>query len=112
MEINMNYTDYIVDMVQKLLKVPSPTGFTKHAAEFVMKELKAMGYEPKLTAKGAVLTDLGGGAVQEGIPGQEPILMTAHMDTLGAMVAQIKGNGSIDIKIAKYSLEALILRVR
>lgn len=93
----MNYTDYIVDMVQKLLKVPSPTGFTKQAAEFVMKELKAMGYEPKLTAKGAVLTDLGGSAARNGSSDQEPILLAAHMDTLGAMVAQIKSNGHLKL---------------
>lgn len=93
----MNYTDYIVDMVQKLLQVPSPTGYTKHAAEFVMKELRAMGYDPKLTTKGAVLTDLGGGAAQEDILDQEPILLAAHMDTLGAMVAQIKGNGHLKL---------------
>lgn len=86
----MNYIDYIMDMTQKLIAVPSPSGFTHLAAEFVMNELKDMGYEPKLTAKGAVQVDLGGEA-------HSPILLAAHIDTLGAMVAQIKSNGHLQL---------------
>ena len=54
------YTDYIIDTAKKLLAIPSPTGFTHMAANFVKKELEGMGYEPVLTRKGAVLCDLGG----------------------------------------------------
>ena len=53
------YTDYIIDTAKKLLAIPSPTGFTHMAANFVKKELEGMGYEPVLTRKGAVLCDLG-----------------------------------------------------
>lgn len=87
----MNYTDYILDITKKLLAYPSPTGFTKQAAEFVKAELEAMGYEPKLTTKGAVLVNLGGEAQEDAV------LLAAHIDTLGAMVTQIKGNGRLQL---------------
>ena len=31
------YTDYIIDTAKKLLAIPSPTGFTHMAANFVKK---------------------------------------------------------------------------
>ena len=85
------YTDYIIDTAKKLLAIPSPTGFTHMAADFVKKELEGMGYEPMLTRKGAVLCDLGGKDTEHGL------LLAAHMDTLGAMVAQIKSNGRLKL---------------
>lgn len=85
------YTDYIIDTAKKLLAIPSPTGFTHMAANFVKKELEGMGYEPMLTRKGAVLCDLGGKDTEHGL------LLAAHMDTLGAMVAQIKSNGRLKL---------------
>ena len=69
------YTDYIIDTAKKLLAIPSPTGFTHMAANFVKKELEGMGYEPVLTRKGAVLCDLGGKDTEHGL------LLAAHMDT-------------------------------
>ena len=108
-EDKMNYVDYIMDMTQKLIAIPSPTGFAHQAAEFLMKELQEMGYEPKRTVKGAVLVDLGGGACAKteksdentctgsAVSTEAPILLAAHIDTLGAMVAQIKGNGHLKL---------------
>ena len=87
----MNYTDYIMEETKKLLAVPSPSGFTRHAAEFVKKELEEMGYAPVITGKGAVLADLGGEDAGNGI------LLAAHMDTLGAMVTQIKSDGRLKL---------------
>jgi putative aminopeptidase FrvX len=46
-----------------------------------------MGFQPKQTRKGSLICDLGG----EG----SPLLYAAHVDTLGAMVRSIKGNGRL-----------------
>ena len=46
-----------------------------------------MGYEPKLSRKGNVFVTIGG----EG----EPLVLAAHVDTLGAMVRSIKDNGRL-----------------
>ena len=54
------YTDYIMKTAQDLLSVPSPSGFTHMAADFVKKEFEKLGYEPQITQKGAVLVKLGG----------------------------------------------------
>lgn len=85
------YTDYIMETAQHLLAVPSPSGFTHMAADFVKKEFEAMGYEPKITQKGAVLVKLGGKEEENAI------VLAAHMDTLGAMVCQIMDNGHLKL---------------
>ena len=68
------YTDYIMETAQHLLAVPSPSGFTHMAADFVKKEFEAMGYEPKITQKGAVLVKLGGKEEENAI------VLAAHME--------------------------------
>ena len=85
------YVDYIVDSTCKLLAIDSPTGYTKKAAEWVMEEYKKLGYEPQMTVKGGVLVDLGGKNKENGI------VLAAHVDTLGAMVSEIKGNGNLKV---------------
>lgn len=84
-----NYTDYIVDQTVKILAIDSPSGFTKQAAEYVMEEYKRLGYEPVQTVKGGILVDLGGEDTSDGL------LQEAHIDTLGAMVSEIKSNGNL-----------------
>lgn len=76
-----------LDYMQKLLAIPSPTGFTDRAADYLMKTLKGMGFQPVKQRKGGVYCELGG----EG----RGILLSAHVDTLGAMVRSVKGNGRI-----------------
>ena len=41
-----NYTDFIIQETVKLLNIDSPTGYTDDAAEFVLTELRALGYAP------------------------------------------------------------------
>ena len=77
----------IVKELEKLIAIPSPTGFTKAAAEYSVERLKALGYSPEVTNKGCVLCCLGG----EG----DPVVFSAHLDTLGGMVAEVKGNGRL-----------------
>lgn len=79
--------DYILDQLKQLTAIESPSGFTKRVAEYTMEQFKALGYQPEMTKKGCVLVSLGG----EG----DPLVLAAHIDTLGAMVAEIKGNGRL-----------------
>ena len=46
------YTDYVMKIAQDLLAVPSPSGFTHMAAEFVKEEFENLGYKPQITQKG------------------------------------------------------------
>lgn len=89
------YVDYAVSQVEALCRIPSPSGFTHLAVNYVMQELQQLGFVPQTTRKGAVLCDLGGTG--------EPLLLAAHVDTLGAMVRAIKGNGRLRFtKIGGY----------
>mgnify|MGYP003459058928 FL=1 len=86
-----NYVDYILDVTTRLLAIDSPTGYTKEAALFVMDEYKKLGYDPKMTVKGGVLVEIGGEDHENGL------LLAAHTDTLGAMVAEVKSNGNLRV---------------
>lgn len=88
---NDKYVDYIVEQTKKILSIDSPSGFTKEVAEYVMAEYKALGYKPKLTVKGGILVDIGGNN------SKDAILLEAHIDTLGGIVTEIKGNGNLRI---------------
>lgn len=79
--------NYILEQFKKLTSIPSPSGFTSKAAEYTLGIFTEMGYKAFLTKKGCVAVDLGG----EG----NPIVLAAHIDTLGGMVAEIKGNGRL-----------------
>lgn len=78
---------YICDQLKALTAIPSPTGFTKHATNYLVETLTAMGLSPKVSNKGNVLVCLGG----EG----NPLVLASHVDTLGAMVRAIKDNGRL-----------------
>jgi len=87
--INTNYsTKFLVD----LLNIPSPTGFTQDAIAFVEKELSQFKeLELSRTRKGALV------AKWQGISDDAPVALTAHVDTLGAMVKDIKPNGRLQL---------------
>ena len=83
------YADYAWEETAKLLAIDSPSGFTAKAAEWVKNEFSALGFDALITTKGGVLIDLGGKDVNDGL------FLEAHADTLGCMVAEIKGNGRL-----------------
>ena len=88
--LNRNYAEYATEKAVSLLAIDSPTGYTGAAAEWVRAEFEALGYPAEITTKGGVLVDLGGIDSPEG-----GLLLAAHTDTLGGMVAEIKGNGRL-----------------
>ena len=83
--------DYVLEQTKKVLSIDSPTGYTKDAADYVMSAYEALGYHLVKTVKGGVLVEIGGEDEKDAI------LLEAHMDTLGAMVREIKGNGRLKL---------------
>ena len=81
--------DWAWEQAAALLAVDSPSGYTAKAAEWVKDAFQALGYPAKLTEKGGVLADLGGADERDAL------LREAHTDTLGGMVAEIKGSGRL-----------------
>ncbi len=86
-----NYVNYAVEKTTALLAIDSPTGYTRAAEEFVQKEFEALGFPAVRTNKGGILIDLGGKNADDAL------LLEAHADTLGGMVAEIKGSGRLRI---------------
>ena len=91
MEIEYSYADYATEKAVELLGIDSPTGFTARAAEWTQKNFTKLVFSAHITEKGGVLIDLGGEKENDAL------LLEAHTDTLGGMVAEIKGNGRLRI---------------
>ena len=83
------YTDFLMKETETLLNIDSPTGYTEDAASWVLGEFQQLGFDARLTNKGGVLVSFGGEDRENGL------LLEAHTDTLGGMVAEIKGNGRL-----------------
>ncbi len=87
--MNQTYATFAAEKAAELLAVDSPTGFTHLAEAWVMEAFSALGYPVRRTLKGGILIDLGGKDEQDAL------LLEAHTDTLGAMVAEVKGTGRL-----------------
>jgi len=84
--------DGLVKILTGLLNTPSPTGFVDQAAAYVEAELA--GYSDLTcarTRKGALVVDWPGDRQNR------PRALTAHLDTLGAVVKEIKANGRLKL---------------
>lgn len=81
--------DNVMNTAKKLLLTDSPTGFCFNIVEMIGSWAKEMGYEFETTIKGcAVIT----------VPGksnEKVIGLSAHVDTLGAMVRSISSSGTL-----------------
>jgi putative aminopeptidase FrvX len=76
------------EILEQLIGIDSPSGFTEKACEFVREVLTSYGLSPELSNKGAVKCALGDAP---------RLAVAAHVDTLGAMVSNIQDDGSLRI---------------
>lgn len=91
--------DYLLKFLRDLLNTPSPTGYTENAITLTVGALATFP-ELKLsrTRKGGLV------AGWKGMRSDLPRALTAHVDTLGAMVKEIKPNGRLKLtKIGGYA---------
>ena len=93
----------LTDFLARLLNTPSPTGRAEPAIALVEQELAGIGgLSLRRTRKGALVAEW---AVDGGLP---PVALTAHVDTLGAMVKDLKSNGRLAItRIGGLQLNAV-----
>lgn len=82
-----------VDYITTLTQIPSPTGFTKTIMDYLTSELSNFGYEPVRTHKGGVMVSV------KGKDDRKHRVVTAHLDTLGAMVRTIKPDGRLKMDL-------------
>ena len=86
-----------IDYLKKLTSIPSPTGFTREVADYLVEEVERLGYTAIRTNKGGV------NVIVKGKDDNKHRVVTAHVDTLGAMVRAVKGDGRLKMaKIGGY----------
>lgn len=82
-------TDYLTDILHRLLETPSPTGYTDTAVRFLCAELERMKLPVELTRRGAIRV------IRPGARSEGARAIVAHIDTLGAQVKSLKDNGRL-----------------
>ncbi|WP_461479525.1 M42 family metallopeptidase [Paenibacillus sp. PvR148] len=72
-----------------LLETPSPSGYCSEIMNKLAEEADKLGYAMRFTPKGCGIIEVQGGQPHHVIG------LSGHVDTLGAMVRSIKGNGTL-----------------
>ena len=86
-------TEETVQLIKDLVSIPSPSGNTNEVITFVENYLKDLHVETKRNRKGGLIATL---------PGRDSNnhrMLTAHVDTLGAIVKEIKSSGRLKLDL-------------
>lgn len=87
---NVNETK---ELIKQLVSIPSPSGNTEKVIKFVEDFLKDLKVETRRNRKGGLIATL------PGENNDEHRMLTAHVDTLGAMVKEVKDNGRLRLDL-------------
>lgn len=82
-----------LSLLKELVEIPSPSGYTMEVMKLVRKQLDSWGVEHFTTRKGGVIATI------QGKDDSQHRLLTAHVDTLGAMVKEIKPSGRLKLSL-------------
>lgn len=88
MELNIN-KNYVLDVAKEILEFDSPTGFCFEIMDKIRDIAKNFGYDFEKTNKGCGIITIKGKS-EEVVIG-----LSAHVDTLGAMVRSITSDGKL-----------------
>lgn len=83
--------NYVLEKLNTLLNIPSPTGDTEKAIAFVEEEFNKLSIPTVRNNKGALIATI------KGLNQEKEITLSGHVDTLGGMVKEIKSNGRLKI---------------
>ncbi len=83
--------EYLLKILEKILKIPSPSGYTKNVMEAIAAEASAMGYNSSYNRKGGLIINIPGKS-------ERTVCISTHADTLGAMVSSIDSDGNLLFK--------------
>ncbi|PIC99059.1 MULTISPECIES: M42 family metallopeptidase [unclassified Sporosarcina] len=86
-------TKETAELIQQLVSIPSPSGYTKQVISFVETFLQEYNVKTKRNRKGGLIATL------PGKNDKEHRMLTAHVDTLGAMVKEVKSNGRLKLDL-------------
>ncbi|NHC39715.1 M42 family metallopeptidase [Bacillus sp. MM2020_1] len=80
-------------LITDLVSIPSPSGNTNEVITFVEKFLSELQIKTYRNRKGGLIATI------EGKDSSKHRMLTAHVDTLGAMVKEVKANGRLKIDL-------------
>ncbi|MCD5992498.1 osmoprotectant NAGGN system M42 family peptidase [Pseudomonas sp. CDFA 602] len=80
---------YLQKVLLEMLAIPSPTGFTDTIVRYVAERLEEIGIPFELTRRGTIRATLKG---KQNTPDRA---VSAHLDTIGASVREVKDNGRL-----------------
>jgi len=81
--------EYIVEQLVRIATTPSPVGYTNEVIELIAQEFNRLGLSTRILNKGGLVATL------RGTNDTAHRTLSGHVDTLGAMVKEIKGNGRL-----------------
>lgn len=84
-----SYENFIKDTLKEIMAVDSPTGFSEKINQKLAEILKKIGFDAVFTNKRLVKVSV------KGKSSEKRVAVSAHVDTLGAMVKSIGGDGKI-----------------
>ncbi|MCT8139736.1 M42 family metallopeptidase [Anaerobacillus sp. CMMVII] len=84
-------TNEVVELIERLVNIPSPSGNTEKVIQFIEKYCDELHIQSKRNRKGGLVITL------DGEDNSKHRMLTAHVDTLGAMVKEIKKNGRLKL---------------
>jgi putative aminopeptidase FrvX len=88
MKYKLNEKRYFAEL-EKEMAIDSVTGQYHELQDYLVKEIRKLGFKPQTLHKGGIIVDAGG----EG----NPLLVTAHGDTIGLMVRHINSDGTLKV---------------
>jgi len=97
----METMTYVTTILEKIVNIPSPSGYTKEVLKAVEKEAAEFGYAACYNKKGGLIIE---------VPGEEKEVLglSAHVDTLGAMVRSITSKGMlIMVPVGGFMMESI-----
>ncbi len=106
----MYNADFLLETLEQLLLTDSPSGFCDPIMKQIQNVIKPLGYNMQLTNKGAAIITVPGRS------SERVIGLSAHVDTLGAMVRSITSDGNLKFTLvggpSVPSLDSEYCRVR
>ena len=91
-----------LNILEDILNIPSPTGYTTYMLNYLEKALNDMNIGYKISNKGSLLTTI------KGKDSSKSITFSSHIDTLGALVSNIKSNSRLSInQIGGYMINSV-----
>ena len=87
--MNQEIKGYIIEQLENLVNIPSPSGFTKMVMAYIESQVNCLGYSCEYTNRGGLMIKVNNDS-------NRTVCLSAHVDTLGAMVRSIAIDGTLN----------------